>query len=203
MMIESLRGELIEKAPDHAVVECHGVGYFVHISANTFGDLPERGPCRLFIHYTVSVDVRSGSSEHRLSGFVNMEERHLFRQLIEVQGVSATIGMLILGAMRGDQLRMAIMNGDEGALKRIKGIGPKLAQRILADMSGRLANEPIQRMVAYGGAGNTLKMEALSALVTLGLDRTKAERTLQGILNDRKADPPELEELIRLTLKNL
>ena len=91
MMIESLRGELIEKAPDHAVVECHGVGYLVHISANTFGDLPERGPCRLFIHYTVSVDVRSGSSEHRLSGFVNAEERHLFRQLIEVQGVSATI----------------------------------------------------------------------------------------------------------------
>lgn len=203
MMIESLRGELIEKAPDHAVVECHGVGYLVHISANTFGDLPERGPCRLFIHYTVSVDVRSGSSEHRLSGFVNAEERHLFRQLIEVQGVSATIGMLILGAMRADQLRMAIMNGDEGALKRIKGIGPKLAQRILADMSGRLANEPIQRLVASGGMGNTLKVEALSALVTLGLDRTKAERTLQGILNDRKADPPELEELIRLTLKNL
>mgnify|MGYP000890561476 CR=1 FL=1 len=203
MMIESLRGELIEKAPDHAVVECHGVGYLVHISANTFGDLPERGPCRLFIHYTVSVDVRSGSSEHRLSGFVNAEERHLFRQLIEVQGVSATIGMLILGAMRADQLRMAIMNGDEGALKRIKGIGPKLAQRILADMSGRLANEPIQRLVASGGMGNTLKVEALSALVTLGLDRVKAERTLQGILNDRKADPPELEELIRLTLKNL
>ncbi|MBL0037127.1 MAG: Holliday junction branch migration protein RuvA [Flavobacteriales bacterium] len=203
MMIESLRGELIEKAPDHAVVECHGVGYLVHISANTFGDLPERGPCRLFIHYTVSVDVRSGSSEHRLSGFVNAEERHLFRQLIEVQGVSATIGMLILGAMRADQLRMAIMNGDEGALKRIKGIGPKLAQRILAEMSGRLANEPIQRLVASGGMGNTLKVEALSALVTLGLDRVKAERTLQGILNDRKADPPELEELIRLTLKNL
>jgi Holliday junction DNA helicase RuvA len=203
MMIESLRGELIEKALDHAVVECHGVGYLVHISANTFGELPGRGACRLFIHYTVSVDVRSGSSDHRLFGFLDQEERHLFRQLIEVQGVSATIGMSILGALRGDQLRSAVLNGDEGALKRIKGIGPKLAQRIMAELGGKLANEPIDRMAARGSAGNTLKAEALSALVSLGLDRVKAERTLQGILNERKADPPELEELIRLTLKNL
>jgi Holliday junction DNA helicase RuvA len=202
-MIESLRGELIEKAPDHAVVECHGVGYLVHISANTFGDLPERGPCLLHIHYAVSVDVRSGSSEHRLSGFLQRDERQLFRQLIEVQGVSATIGMSILGALRAEQLRSAVLSGDEGALKRIKGIGPKLAQRILTEMGGKLSNEPLDRLASTGGPGNTLKAEALSALVSLGLDRVKAERTLQGILNERKADPPPLEELIRLTLKNL
>jgi Holliday junction DNA helicase RuvA len=203
MMIESLRGELIEKAPDHAVVECGGVGYLVHISANTFGDLPERGSCRLHIHYAVSVDVRSGSSEHRLFGFLQHEERHLFRQLIEVQGVSATIGMAILGALRADHLRTAVLNGDEGALKRIKGIGPKLAQRIMAELGGKLANEPLPRAGTGGGQGNSLKAEALSALVSLGLDRVKAERTLQGILNERKAEPPALEELIRLTLKNL
>lgn len=203
MMIESLRGELIEKAPDHAVVECHGVGYLVHISANTFGDLPERGTCRLLVHYAVSVDVRSGSSEHRIFGFAQAEERHLFRRLIEVQGVSATIGMAILGALRADQLRAAVLNGDEGALKRIKGIGPKLAQRIVAELGGKLAGEPLERTVALGGAGNSLKVEALSALVSLGLDRVKAERALQGILNDRKGEPPALEELIRLTLKNL
>jgi len=203
MMIESLRGELVEKAPDHAVVECNGVGYLVHISANTFGDLPERGACRLLVHYAVSVDVRSGSSEHRLFGFGQPEERHLFRRLIEVQGVSATIGMAILGALRPDQLRSAVLSGDEGALKRIKGIGPKLAQRILAELGGKLANEPLDRLVATGGAGNSLKVEALSALVSLGLDRAKAERALQGILHERKAEPPSLEELIRLTLKNL
>jgi Holliday junction DNA helicase RuvA len=203
MMIESLRGELIEKAPDHAVVECHGVGYLVHISANTFGDLPERGPCRLLVHYAVSVDVRSGSSEHRIFGFAQAEERHLFRRLIEVQGVSATIGMAILGGLRPDQLRMAVLNGDEGALKRIKGIGPKLAQRIVTELGGKLAGEPLERSLATGAVGNSLKAEALSALVSLGLDRVKAERTLQGILNERKAEPPALEELIRLTLKNL
>jgi Holliday junction DNA helicase RuvA len=155
------------------------------------------------VHYAVSVDVRSGSSEHRIFGFAQAEERHLFRRLIEVQGVSATIGMAILGGLRPDQLRMAVLNGDEGALKRIKGIGPKLAQRIVTELGGKLAGEPLERSLATGAVGNSLKAEALSALVSLGLDRVKAERTLQGILNERKAEPPALEELIRLTLKNL
>ena len=203
-MIESLRGDLAEKAPGHAVVECHGVGYFVHITANTYGDLPERGACKLFIHYAVSVDVRSGSSEHKLFGFINTEERHLFRQLIGVQGVSSTIGLAILGSKRAEDLRTAILNGDESVLKSVKGIGPKLAQRIVGELRGKLTNEPIERVLAIaGGGGNTLRAEALSALVSLGLDRAKAERSLQRVLADRDGDMPPLEELIRLSLKNL
>ncbi len=203
-MIDSLRGDLAEKAPGHAVVDCHGVGYLVHITANTYGDLPERGACKLFIHYAVSVDVRSGLSEHKLFGFINTEERHLFRQLINVQGVSSTIGMAILGSKRTDDLRVAILNGDESVLKSVKGIGPKLAQRIVGELRGKLSNEPIERVLASaGGGGNTLRAEALSALVSLGLDRAKAERSLQRVLSERAEDAPSLEELIRLSLKNL
>ncbi len=203
-MIESLRGELAEKAPGHAVVDCHGVGYLVHITANTYGDLPERGACKLYIHYAVSVDVRSGLSEHKLFGFINTEERHLFRQLINVQGVSTTIGLAILGGKRAEDLRVAILNGDESVLKSVKGIGPKLAQRIVGELRGKLSNEPIERVLASaGGGGNTLRAEALSALVSLGLDRAKAERSLQRVLSERAEDVPPLEELIRLSLKNL
>lgn len=203
-MIDSLRGDLAEKAPGHAVVECHGVGYLVHITANTYGDLPERGPCKLFIHYAVSVDVRSGLSEHKLFGFINTEERHLFRQLISVQGVSSTIGLAILGGKRTEDLRVAILNGDETVLKSVKGIGPKLAQRIVGELRGKLSNEPIERVLANAGSGgNTLRAEALSALVSLGLDRAKAERSLQRVLSERAEDTPPLEELIRLSLKNL
>ncbi len=203
-MIDSLRGDLAEKAPGHAVVECHGVGYLVHITANTYGDLPERGPCKLFIHYAVSVDVRSGLSEHKLFGFINTEERHLFRQLISVQGVSSTIGLAILGGKRTEDLRVAILNGDETVLKSVKGIGPKLAQRIVGELRGKLSNEPIERVLANAGCGgNTLRAEALSALVSLGLDRAKAERSLQRVLSERAEDTPPLEELIRLSLKNL
>lgn len=202
-MIDSLRGEIVERTPTHTVVECGGVGYLVHITANTYGDLPERGACKLFIHYAVSMDVRSGQSEHRLYGFLDREERHLFRQLINVQGVSSTIGMAILGARRATDLRIAIMHGDETVLKSVKGIGPKLAQRVVQELGGKLAADPIEeRSAPMRGAGNSLRSEALSALISLGLDRAKAERSLQRVLDERKNDPPAVEELIRLALKN-
>ena len=203
-MIERLRGELAERAPGHVVVECHGVGYLVHASAMTLEALPLRGEVVLHIHYAVSVDVRSGQSEHRLYGFHNNEERHLFRSLIGVQGVSTTIGMAILGSQRVEELRLAILNGDVAALKRVKGIGPKLAERIVAELRGKLAGEPMEQVLALaGGGGNTLRAEALSALVSLGLDRVKAERSVQKVLQEHEATPPALEELIRLSLKNL
>ena len=186
------------------MVDCHGVGYLVHITASTCEDLPGRGPCKLFIHYAVSVDVRSGQSEHKLFGFINTEERHMFRQLIGVQGVSATLGLAILGARRADELRVAILNGEEGTLKSVKGIGPKLAQRIVGELRGKLSDEPVERVLAVAGGGsNTLRAEALSALVSLGLDRAKAERALQKVLAGHEGDPPPLEELIRTALKNL
>lgn len=202
-MISSLRGELVERTPTYVVVDCHGVGYLVQITASTFTDLPGKGPCNLFIHYSVSVDVRSGQSEHRLYGFVDREERHLFRQLIGVQGVSSTIGLAILGARRAVDLRTAILQGDESVLKSVKGIGPKLAQRIVGELRAKLSNDPIEQLPKTRGAsGNTLRSEALSALISLGLDRAKAERSLQRVLDERKDDPPTVEELIRLTLKN-
>ncbi|HMU15434.1 MAG: Holliday junction branch migration protein RuvA [Bacteroidetes bacterium] len=203
-MIDSLRGEIAEKAPGHVVVECHGVGYLVLVTANTLAGLPAQGPCKLFIHYAVSVDVRSGQSEHKLFGFISTEERHMFRQLIGVQGVSATLGMAILGARQTDELRVAILNGEEHMLKAVKGIGPKLAQRIVTELRGKLADEPVQQVLAVaGGGGNTLRAEALSALVSLGLDRARAERALQKSLAEREGDTPPLEELIRTALKNL
>lgn len=203
-MIESLRGQLAERSPVHAVVECHGVGYLVHISANTYGALPERGECRLHTHYAVSVDVRSGLSEHKLFGFVHEEERRLFRLLITVQGVSTTIGLAILGARRLDELRSAIANGDESVLKSVKGIGPKLAQRIVGELRQRLVQgaDAIPLSVTAGG-GNTPRVEALSALVSLGLDRAKAEKALGSVLSAHSGEPPSVEELIKLSLKNL
>jgi Holliday junction DNA helicase RuvA len=202
-MIDSLNGELLEKAPDHVVVDCHGVGYLVQIPSSVYARLPEAGRCRLYVHYAVTVDVRSGSSEHRLFGFLATDERQLFRRLIEVQGVSATLGMAILGARSAQDVHTAILVGDEGLFKGVKGIGPKLAQRIVGELQGKLA----QHAMPVGGSvpqqGNTLRAEALSALISLGLDRTKAERSLQAVLQERSGEPPELEELIKLTLKNL
>lgn len=201
-MIESLKGELLEKGEGHAVVECHGVGYLLQISSGTLAALPTKGPVRLLVHYSVSVDVRSGQSEHKLFGFTTAEERHFFRQLIEVQGVSATIGMSIMGAQPLERLRSAILNGDEGALRSVKGIGPKLAQRVVGELRSKLLKEPITKSLAHSGGGNSLRGEALQALVSLGLDRAKAERSLTQVLEEHKGDTPELADVIRRALKN-
>jgi holliday junction DNA helicase RuvA len=203
-MIDSLKGELLERGIDHAVIDCHGVGYLVHLPATVVVHLPTRGNCRLFIHYSVSVDVRSGQSEHRLFGFRQADERQLFRKLIEVQGVSATLALAIMSARSADDVRSSIILGDEGALKGIKGIGPKLAQRIIGELQGKLGLGGAALPAGLpAGSGNTLRAEALSALVSLGMDRAKAERALQGVLSERGSEPPQLEELIKLTLKNL
>ncbi len=202
-MIESLNGELLDKGTDHVVLECHGVGYRVHVPHRTIASLDTKGRCRLHIHYSVSVDVRSGSSEHRLFGFLNADERLLFRQLIEVQGVSATLAMSILGERTPQDVHTAILTGNEAMLKGIKGIGPKLAQRIITELQGKLAAFALPSPVAASIPGNTVTSEALSALVSLGLDRAKAERALRSVLQEKTTEPPPLEELIRLSLKNL
>jgi Holliday junction DNA helicase RuvA len=202
-MIDSLNGEVLELAQDHVAVECHGVGYLVQAPASALAQLPRSGKVRLYVHYSVSVDVRSGSSEHRLFGFLHRDDRQLFRRLIEVQGVSATIGMLIMGARTSAEIHTAILTGDEGMLKGVKGIGPKLAQRIIAELQGKLASSPLPSGALVMPSGNTIKAEALSALISLGVDRMKAERALNNVLQDRATEQPAVEELIKLTLKNL
>lgn len=202
-MIDSLNGELLEKGQDHVVLDCQGVGYLVHVPSSTLAGLPDQGKCRLHVHYSVSVDVRSGSSEHRLFGFAQRDERQLFRRLIEVQGVSATIGMAIMGARSAQDIHTAILTGDESALKSVKGIGPKLAQRIVTELQSKLAGVPLPTGGGRTVVGNTPKAEALQALISLGVDRMKAERALHSVLQERAGNEPVLEELIKLTLKNL
>ena len=202
-MIDSLNGEVLEVAQDHVTVDCHGVGYLIHAPATTLAQLPRQGKVRLHVHYSVTVDVRSGSSDHRLFGFLQRDDRQLFRRLIEVQGVSATIGMSIMGVRSAQEIHTAILTGDESMLKGVKGIGPKLAQRIIAELQGKLAGVPLPSGGVALSSGNTLKTEALSALISLGLDRMKAERSLNTVLQERTSDPPTVEELIKLTLKNL
>lgn len=202
-MIDCLNGILLDTAVDHVVLDCGGVGYLVQVPGSVLAAMPSAGPVRLYVHYAVSVDVRSGQSEHRLFGFRNRDDRQLFRRLIEVQGVSATIGMAIMGARSAQDIHTAILVGDEGLLKGVKGIGPKLAQRIIAELQGKLAGVPMPTGGVPVAGGNTLRAEALSALTSLGLDRLKAERAMNTVLQEHGGNSPALEDLIRLTLKNL
>lgn len=194
-MIHHINGRLTEKSPTHAIIECNGVGYLLHISLTTFSALPEGEACKLFVHEIIREDT------HELYGFSTPAERESFRKLISVSGVGAGTARMVLSSLSPADLAAAILGKDVDAFKNIKGIGAKTAQRILVDLHGKFSADEdfIEKIVP---AGNTASNEALTALSSLGFDRTKAQKTLDGILKTEGLDLP-VEELIRQALRQM
>jgi len=197
-MIYHLNGRLIEKHPTHIVIECGGVGYLVSISLTTFEALPDDETLFLNIHMVVREDSQT------LYGFATKEERSMFLLLISVSGVGANTARLILSAMDSATASEVIASGDVDAMKKVKGIGAKTAQRIIIDLRDKVG-------VSTGGGGakseisfqhNTLKNEALMALTTLGFDKSRVEKTLEQIL-DKADNDYSLEALIKQALQKL
>ena len=197
-MIHHLNGRLIEKHPTHIVIECGGVGYLVSISLTTFEALPDDETLFLNIHMVVREDSQT------LYGFATKEERSMFLLLISVSGVGANTARLILSAMDSATASEVIASGDVDAMKKVKGIGAKTAQRIIIDLRDKV-------VVSTGGGGakseisfqhNTVKNEALMALTTLGFDKSRVEKTLEQIL-DKADNDYSLEALIKQALQKL
>lgn len=194
-MYEYLQGKLAEKNPAYAVIDCAGVGYYVNISLNTFSSIGKSENIRLFIHFIVREDAQI------LFGFHDVYEREVFRKLISVSGVGAMTARMILSSLTPDDVYEAIATGNVGALKAVKGIGAKSAQRIIVDLKDKLDklaidgdNLPFQH--------NTLKDEALSALIALGFSKQMAEKGLTKIFKSRP-DIDKVEDLIKESLKVL
>jgi Holliday junction DNA helicase RuvA len=203
-MIHFLRGRLAQKHPTLAVIDCQGVGYAVAISLTTYERLGTVGEeTQLLTHLVVREDA------HLLFGFADEDERELFLALIGVSGVGANTARMILSAMDAATAREAIRNGDVKAMQRVKGIGTKTAQRILVDLQDKLAAlEGLGGTFSLPGGKNILaernnpRNDALSALVSLGFDRTRCERTLDHIIEQSPSDLP-VEALIKQALKSL
>ncbi|MFT4660213.1 MAG: Holliday junction DNA helicase RuvA [Patiriisocius sp.] len=200
-MITFIEGKLVEKSPTHAVISCNGVGYLLNISMNTFSKVKDEEMCKLLTHYAVSVDVRSGASSHNLYGFADETERFLFRTLIKISGVSSNMANIILSTMSPNDLQNAVANKDLDKIKSVKGVGPKLAQRILMELSGKLDLPDLVGNI-YPPAGNTIRNEALSALCSLGFDKSKVDTVLKQVIEKTTQDST-VEELIKESLKVL
>jgi Holliday junction DNA helicase RuvA len=198
-MIAQLRGKLIEKLPSQVIIECGGVGYEVQISLNTFNKIGNEEECKLLIHYSVSIDVRSGASNHQLFGFVSSTERDFFRLLISISGVSSNIARTILSFLSPEELQKAVLMGDVNRLKSVKGIGPKLAQRIIAEMQEKNGKSEVI-FDNLAAPHNTAKSEALIALCSLGFDRLKADQALIKAMQEN-GEELAVEELIKYALR--
>jgi Holliday junction DNA helicase RuvA len=195
-MIAHIQGILEEKNPAYTIIDVNGVGYRLFITVNTYSKLPKKGKIRLFTHLHVREDAQI------LYGFSNEEERLMFKNLINVSGVGATTAMLILSSLTPKEVASAIMQDDVATLKTIKGIGGKSAQRIIIDLKDKLKKQNYTIDNKIGSKDNTIKNEALSAMVVLGIDKKKADLAIDKILANED-NIISVEELIKRTLKSL
>ena len=200
-MIEYLTGKFAEKNPAFVVVDVNGLGYMVQVSLNTYSDVNGLEEGTLLIQYSVSVDVRSGESKHQLFGFSTNHERQLFRQLVTISGVSSGIAHMILSSFKPDEFQSIVFEGDIKTLTSVKGIGPKLAQKVIAELADKIVRDESDPGRASGG-GNSLRQEALSALTALGFDRGGSAKVINQLL--KSESPPEsVEDLVKTALKKL
>lgn len=194
-MFASLNGTLAEKSPERLVVEVGGVGYLVHVSLQTFADLPAASAnVRLLIH----TEVREDAIE--LFGFLSADERTLFHLLRKVKGLGPRTALVVLSGMPQRELAATIAAGDAARLQTIPGVGKKFAERIVVECrDGAAALAAGARPAAAATQAEGVLGEAVSALVNLGYKRPEAERAVERL--GRPAAP--LEELIRAALQGL
>jgi Holliday junction DNA helicase RuvA len=193
-----LKGKITSKTPTFVYVECGGVGYQVNISLNTFGELDGKEDVKLYTHLQVKEDDLS------LWGFLTEPEKQLFILLISVSGVGANTARVILSYLKTDELQKIIANGDAVSLSKIKGLGPKTAQKIIIDLrdkviklSGLEAGSPL-----VVGESNKLREDALSALLALGFVKASVEKALQQVLQ-KNPHIDQVEILIKEVLKHM
>jgi len=197
-MIATLRGKLIEKHPNQAIVEAGGVGYDVLIPVSTFSALPDLGAeVKLRIHTHVREDAFS------LFGFFTAEEKTIFERLISVSGIGPSLAIKVLSGMAVSGLIPAIRQGQVEQLVRIPGVGKKTAERIVLELKDKL--EGIGPAVAAGVLEkpatvlSAVDQDVLSALLNLGCSRAAAEAAVRGAKSD--GAPAEFEPMFRRALE--
>ena len=193
-MITHIRGKLIEKNPNNAIIECNGIGYILPISLQTFSNIPDKENIKLHTHLIIREDAQI------LYGFWEKIEREIFKLLISVSGVGPSTAITMLSSMNTKEIQHAIASENVEKIKSVKGIGIKTAQRVIVDLKDKiLKTYDISEELSIGN--NTIKNEALSALEVLGFTRKKVDNIIQVILQD--SPDIKLEELIKRGLKNL
>jgi Holliday junction DNA helicase RuvA len=194
-MITHIRGKLIEKTPTYVVVDVNGVGYKIKISLQTFSAI-DGELCKLYTHLSVKED------SHTLFGFFEESERHLFRNLISVSGVGPSTAQVILSTYSPQEIIHHITSADVKAVQSVKGIGAKTAQRIIIDLKDKVAKGMPTSDLLFDTIDNTIKEEALSALLALGFAKKGAESKIDKVLRSN----PEIvtvEDLVRTALSQM
>jgi Holliday junction DNA helicase RuvA len=194
-MYAYIDGKLAFKCPTYVVIDAGGIGFQINISLNTYGAIQDTERCKLYTWLHVKEDG------HTLYGFYEEGERRLFLHLISVSGIGPNTGRMILSSITPSEIQTAIVQGDVPLIQRIKGIGPKSAQRMILELQDKLNKEGPDSLINMP-SHNTAKEEALSALVMLGFAKNVAEKSLDTAIKTG-SENLSVEQLIKIALKNL
>jgi Holliday junction DNA helicase RuvA len=201
-MIEYIKGILTDLNPTEAVIEAAGVGYGIAITLPTYSALvgSENQEVKLFITEIIREDT------HEVYGFTVRTERQLFELLMTVSGVGASTARMILSAFTAEELRMLIATGNSKGMAKVKGLGPKTAQRIIVDLKDKaikldMGGDPTEIPMLDVEADSGVKAEAVSALTMLGFAAAASGKAVDKIL--KKEPSLKVEAVIREALKML
>jgi holliday junction DNA helicase RuvA len=198
-MIAYLSGKVTFKSPTHIYLETGGIGYMVKISLNTFEVIRDLEQCKLHTSLVVKNENQSVSG-FDLYGFFEENEKDLFEKLISVSGVGAATARMMLSSFKPAEIRNAILSENEALIQSIKGIGPKSAKRIILELKDKVGKGIDDRFLA-SAPDNTMKEEALSALIALGFNKYAGEKVLAKLLSNGQKS--SVEALIKEALKQL
>ncbi len=196
-MISFLRGKLAYSDENGAVIDVNGVGFNVIMPSIDINKLPEIGAeTFLYTYLYVREDIMD------LFGFSNKESIKFFKKLISVSGVGPKAAIALLSALTTNELALAIISSDAKAIGRAKGIGPKMAQRIVLELKGKIETE--DAIEASGGEAAAIRPTAdsgaVNALIALGSSPSEAQKTVMQI---SKEGNYTTEEIIREALRRL
>jgi Holliday junction DNA helicase RuvA len=197
-MIAYLDGKLTYKDPAFVIIDIQGVGYQVKISLQTYAALHHTDErCKLHTFLIIRED------SHTLFGFYEMEEKLLFEDLISVSGIGPSTAMVMLSSLSSSEIRQALISEDVRTIQGIKGIGAKTAQRAIIELKDKLKKESLLTGTSsnlFITPNSVIRNEALTALVTLGIPRATAEKSIDTILK-REGNEISIEQLIKLALR--
>ena len=195
-MIDYIKGKTIELTPTDMVLECYVIGYKILISLQTYEALNGKSETTVYIHHYLRED------EELYYGFATKDEREMFRLLISVSGVGASIARMMLSSLTTEETRNAIIGEDLNKIKSIKGIGSKTAQRVILELKDKVTKGGGSDTAAlFPTASNSAVEEATTALVMLGFTKPNVNKAISAVLKDSPS--ATLEEIIKLALKRL
>ena len=195
-MIEYIKGNLMEITPTDLVLECHGIGYKILISLQTYEALNGKNETTVYIHHYIRED------EELYYGFASKDERELFRLLIGVSGIGASTARMMLSSLTSDEIRNAILSEDINKIKSIKGIGLKSAQRLILELKDKVVKGAgSDNSTLFAASASGVAEEATTALVLLGFTKANVNKAVSAVLKENPG--ASLEEIIKSALKKL